>query len=605
MKKTIVFIAAVLVMALAAATALAADVKIDESSFPDGVFREYVKAFDSDADGVLTDAERGKVTVIDVESKNIKDLTGLEYFAALKELHANFVPVTELDVSGNVALEVLECHCCDLAALLVSHNPDLRILKCGRNHLGKLDVRNNLKLEELYCTFNKLIGLNVTKNTKLQVLDCSENGLASLNVSNNTRLVTLECADNRLEKLDLSKNTALQRLICEDNELTSLNLSKNTKLTALNCDENKLKTLDVSMCPKLIELGCEENGLTSLTLGTGIRGLYIKENALTKLDVSKCAGLKVLDMEDNAVTSLNLSGCPDLEVLICAGNKLTALNVTKNTALRELDCAYNQIAVLDLRANTGLKELYCSKNRLTSLDLTKNKKLTNWYCAANELKVTAEAGWVFYSSLPGLDKAKVSNVSGAKKTVSGFRAAESGKVTYDYEAAKGITVTFTLNVKYVKGKLTSVTIPQSKYPYTGKAIKPETTVKAKVGGKTLTLKKGTDYKVAYKNNKNAGTATITVTGIGHYKGTLIKSFKITRVKITGVTLSRTSFGYTGKAHKPKVTVTAVVDGREVTLEKGTDYTVKYENNTEKGKAKVIVTGIGNFTGTITKTFSIK
>ena len=605
MKKTIVSIAAVLVMVLAAVSALAADVKIDESHFPDSVFRAYVKTFDSDSDGALSDAERDKVTVIDVENKAIKDLTGLGQFPALKELHANFVPVTELDVSGNAALEVLECHGCALSALIVSHNPALRILKCGRNQIGKLDVRKNPKLEELYCTFNKLIGLNVTKNPKLKVLDCSENGIASLNVSANPKLVTLECADNRLEKLDLSKNTALQSLICEDNELESLDLSKNTELLALNADENELKSLDVSMCPKLFELGCEENGLTSLTLGAGIQGLYIKENKLTSLDVSKCAVLEVLDMESNSVKSLDLSHNTKLRQLNCSSNKLTALDVSNNTALVELDCSFNQIRSLYLAKNTRLKELYCGKNCLTALDLTKNKKLTNKYLDGNELKVTAEAGWVFYSSLPGFDKTKVSNVSGAKKTVSGFRVTESGKVTYDYEAAKGITVTFTLNVKYVKGKISSVTIPQSKYPYTGKAVKPETVVKAKVAGKTLTLTKGEDYKVAYKNNKNAGTATITVTGIGHYKGTLTKTFKITRVKISGVTLSKTSYTYTGKAHRPKVTGTAVVDGKKVTLEKGVDYTVTYENNVQKGKAKVIVTGIGNFTGTLPKRFTIK
>ena len=605
MKKTGLFFIAVLAMVLAVSCALAADTVIDESNFPDAVFREYVKAFDTDSDGVLSDAELGKVAVIDVESKNIKDLTGLKKFTALKELHANFVPVTKLDVSGNAALEVLECHGCGLSALIVSHNPALRILKCGRNHIGKLDVRQNTELEELYCTFNQLIGLNVTKNTKLKVLDCSENGLSSLNLSGNTKLETLECADNRIEKLDLSKNTALTRLICERNKLTALNVSKNTKLTALNCDENGIGTLDVSRCPKLTELGCEENALTSLTLGAGIVRLYITENKLTSLDVSRCAALEVLEMESNSVGSLDLTGSPKLKVLNCRSNRLTALDVSYNTALTELDCAFNRLGSLYLAKNTKLKELYCGKNCLAALDLTKNKKLTNWYCAGNELNVTAEAGWVFYSSLPGFDKAKASNVSGAKKGTSGFRVTQSGKVTYDYEAAPGITVTFTLNVKYVRAKISSVTIPQSKYPYTGKAIKPETSVKAKVSGKTLTLKKGTDYTVTYKNNKNAGTATITVTGIGHYKGTLTKTFKITRVRITGVTLSKTSFGYTGKARKPNVTVTAVVDGKEVTLEKGTDYTVQYENNTERGKAKVIVTGIGNFTGTITKAFTIK
>lgn len=43
-----------------------------------------------------------------------------------------------------------------------------------------------------------------------------------------------------------------------------------------------------------------------------------------------------------------------------------------------------------------------------------------------------------------------------------------------------------------------------------------------------TLKNGTDYIVSYKNNKNVGTATITITGTGNYIGTITKTFKINK-----------------------------------------------------------------------------
>lgn len=58
--------------------------------------------------------------------------------------------------------------------------------------------------------------------------------------------------------------------------------------------------------------------------------------------------------------------------------------------------------------------------------------------------------------------------------------------------------------------------------YTGKALTPAVTVT--VGGRTL--KKNTDYTAAYENNTKAGTASVTVTGIGAYRGTLTKTFKI-------------------------------------------------------------------------------
>ena len=61
--------------------------------------------------------------------------------------------------------------------------------------------------------------------------------------------------------------------------------------------------------------------------------------------------------------------------------------------------------------------------------------------------------------------------------------------------------------------------------YTGKALTPAPVVK--LGDKTLV--KGTDYTVFYKNNKNAGTATVTITGIGEYTGTISTTFKINKI----------------------------------------------------------------------------
>ena len=64
--------------------------------------------------------------------------------------------------------------------------------------------------------------------------------------------------------------------------------------------------------------------------------------------------------------------------------------------------------------------------------------------------------------------------------------------------------------------------------YTGKAIKPSVTVK----DGTKTLVKGTDYTISYKNNKNIGTATVTITGKGSYTGTKSLTFKIIPAKAT-------------------------------------------------------------------------
>ena len=67
------------------------------------------------------------------------------------------------------------------------------------------------------------------------------------------------------------------------------------------------------------------------------------------------------------------------------------------------------------------------------------------------------------------------------------------------------------------------TIPD--YTYDGKTKKPSVTIKNNAG---KTLKEGTDYIVAYKNNTEVGIATVTITGKGNYTGTATKTFKINK-----------------------------------------------------------------------------
>ena len=133
--------------------------------------------------------------------------------------------------------------------------------------------------------------------------------------------------------------------------------------------------------------------------------------------------------------------------------------------------------------------------------------------------------------------------------------------------------------------------------YTGKALKPVVTVKY---GKTK-LVKGTDYTVSYKNNKGAGTATVTLTGKGDYTGTRKVTFTIKPAKLSKCTFSALKDAvYSGAAKKPAVTVKFGA----TKLKKGTDYTVAYKNNIEVGTATVTLTGKGNFTGTKKLTFAI-
>ncbi len=146
----------------------------------------------------------------------------------------------------------------------------------------------------------------------------------------------------------------------------------------------------------------------------------------------------------------------------------------------------------------------------------------------------------------------------------------------------------------------AVTGIKTSTPYTGKAIKPVPTVKAY--GKKLTA--GKDYKVTYSNNKNAGKATVKITGLDDFTGSVVKHFKIKKAPLKTVNVTDSSVPYTGKKHTPAPVVKAAPGGKTKTLTKGTDYTVSYTNNLNAGTAKVTVKGKGNYTGTLTTTFKI-
>ena len=160
------------------------------------------------------------------------------------------------------------------------------------------------------------------------------------------------------------------------------------------------------------------------------------------------------------------------------------------------------------------------------------------------------------------------------------------------------TVIIRVKVPVKKKALTKKMIRlKKKYAYEGKAIKGNETVK---DGREV-LDSGKDYKASYQNNKNLGKATITIKGIGNYKGTKKVSYTIVKRSVRSVTCHyKKTKSYTGRWVKPNVTLKV----GKVKLEKNRDYTLVYRNNLQIGKASVVIQGMGNFTGKKTISFKI-
>lgn len=226
-----------------------ADVVINETNFPDGVFRNYLMGKSYGKDGVITDDEIASITEIWADGTDytkIYDLKGIEFFTSLKTLKCRANRISILDISKNTLLEKLICDYNKLISLDVSNNTALTEVNCEHNELTSLDFSNNSALYYLNCSENKLTSLNISKNTALKILRCESSKLTSLDVSNNVALEELHCGDNLLTSIDVSNNKALKWLSCYINKLASLDLSKNTDLKQLSCAFNQLTHLIVS-----------------------------------------------------------------------------------------------------------------------------------------------------------------------------------------------------------------------------------------------------------------------------------------------------------------------------------------------------------------------
>ena len=126
-------------------------------------------------------------------------------------------------------------------------------------------------------------------------------------------------------------------------------------------------------------------------------------------------------------------------------------------------------------------------------------------------------------------------------------------------------------------------------------------LKVTLDGKDLNVDE--DYIVTYQNNDEITIlekASITITFIGDYSGSIVKQFTINGIDISKATVSAIADKtYTGSAIKPAVTVkigSTVINPKE--------YTVEYSNNVKPGVAGVTITGLNNFYGTKKVTFNI-
>ncbi len=209
-----------------------------------------------------------------------------------------------------------------------------------------------------------------------------------------------------------------------------------------------------------------------------------------------------------------------------------------------------------------------------------------------------------------IQHANVTEVKAGDKVLS----ASEYTVKYSQKSSKfagkyTITVTGTGNYKGTKeavyeiepAPVTDATLSEVLYVYNREVQKP-TLTSVKSNNTVLTTN---DYDAVYSNakSKNKGEYSVTVTGRVNYTGTVEAIYHIDPAVVANATLGEKIFTYNQKIQKSKVKEVKSENGLVLTSD---EYTVTYDTpkSTDVGSYKLTVSGKGNFTGKVEKSYKI-
>ncbi|WP_125722752.1 Ig-like domain-containing protein [Flavobacterium ustbae] len=418
------------------------------TNIPDSKFEQALIDFGIDSgplDGQVLKANITGVQSLNISSREITNLTGIEDFVALKELYCFQNPLLNLDISKNIALVNLSC---------------------GNTFISSLNTSNNIALKELDCQKSKITALDLSKNIALTKLLCNENQLTNLDLAANTQLDFLQCNDNQIVNLNTSTCALLKHLNCDNNLITNLNISSSTVLTHLECSNNRLSALDTLNNLALINVYCNENEITELDFSknTALVRLFFAHNQLIKLNLKNGNNPSLLagDFKFNS----NLT-CIDVD------NEIYSLGNWESykdaTAFYSNDCSKVIYNLPELNS-TG-DQLYCPGSEI---------KIVDTFSITHDTNDTGTvAGYIQISSgYAQGDLLKLSNAA-MYPSISTQWDPESGKLTItkldgspilysDFEAIIKEIVFYNPSTTISGTKTFSITIGQANYlPSTG------------------------------------------------------------------------------------------------------------------------------------------
>lgn len=306
---------------------------------PDNNFENYLETHDA----------AGNVVTIGSLNSLGNGIAGDDYVETSK-----IVGITSLNIASKMIADITGIE--DFRAL--------EILDFSTNGVGDFDLSSNINLKELYCASNGMSSIDIGANVNLEILDCSDNSNTTIDVSTNIKLKELDISANGTTSLNLGSVSTLENINASNNNLTTLDLTNLSNLTDLNCSTNyNLNITDFSPLTSLIHLNCNETNLRSLDLSSNILLETLKIDILSGFDVdlSNNVALTSLSANSSDLTSLNIQNGNNANITSfdARNNQFTCIQVDDatasylstwqkdNTASFELDCSVTNIPDID------------------------------------------------------------------------------------------------------------------------------------------------------------------------------------------------------------------------------------------------------------------
>lgn len=358
------------------------------------------------AGSAVTVEDMEKIVSLSANLSNISDTTGIEYAINLEHLSLSTNNISSINLSKNTKLLSLNLRNNYLTEIDLSKNKNLTEVFLQNNNISNLNVEGLENLTKIMAT-NQSIVLddiivkdfaltyknNVLLNGNLVDINSISNSgtysVPNVSWSNLSKLLNnvsyrfdetitegVSSADSKSFSGKVTLNITFEQTGQEnDNVIPDINLKNAINKQLGRSNDNDVTVGDMKMLTTLYATGIEISNTTGLEHGTNIKYLYLDQNNISQIDLSKLTKLEALDLSSNNLTDIDLSNNLNLNSLSLSYNNISSLDLDSNINISYLSLKNNKLSKINVLHLSDLVTFEITHNNLSSLDLSGLEKL--------------------------------------------------------------------------------------------------------------------------------------------------------------------------------------------------------------------------------------